>query len=205
MLEIYLTRKKQGVWLKLPSSPAETEKVYEALGGFNSVYSEISIGNAASSVYSLPEYLHGMAITEQTMKELQFLARQIERMTEQDQTMLGAMIDMEKPHSITEIVNLSCNLDKFEFYPDIETEEQLGEILIQRDYCQIPEELSAILDDKLTGQQYVESHAGCFTESGYVGRTGSGHRFCDNSGTVGRIEQSFLPEYSKPQPDMTIQ
>lgn len=173
MLEIYLIRsKKQGVWLKLPSSPAEIGEAYAALDGIDSVYLETSIGNAASSVHSLPEYLRGKTVSDQGIKEMQFLARRINGLTEQEQMKLGAMLDIEKPYTIMEIVNLSCNMDKFAIYPDVHNEAELGQYLLQQRKINASDELPPYVDYEGIGSGYATDHAGCFSKCGYVVRTG---------------------------------
>lgn len=173
MLEIYLIRsEEQGVWLKLPSSFAETKAAYAVLGGIDAVHPETSIGDAVSSIQSLPGYLKGVVVTDQALKELQFLSQRIDGMTEQEQTVLEAALEIEKPRSLMEIVNLSCNLDKFAFYNKVITEKELGEYLLKRDCVEVPERLAPYIDYEMMGQRYANDHAGCFVDDGYVVRTG---------------------------------
>lgn len=172
MLEIYLIRsEEQGVWLKLPSSPTEIGKVYAALDGIDSAHFT-RIGDAASSVHSLSEHLRGKAVTDQGIKELQFLARRIDGLTEQEQMKLGAMLDIEKPYTIMEIVNLSCNMDKFAVYPDVHNEAELGQYLLQQRKISVSDEVLPYVDYEGIGSGYATDHAGCFSECGYVFRTG---------------------------------
>lgn len=173
MLEIYLTRsEEQGVWLKLPSSPAEIGEVYAALDGIDSVHLETSIADAASSVPNLPEYLRGVAVTDQGLKELQFLSQRINGMTKQEQSMLGAALKIENPYTLMEIVNLSCNMDKFAVYPDVHNEAELGQYLLKERKIDIPDDLIPYVDYELVGGGYADDHAGYFSECGYVFRTG---------------------------------
>lgn len=173
MLDIYLTRSEgQGLWLNLPSSPAETGEAYATLDGIDSVHLVTNITDAASSVPNLPEYLHGMIVTDQAMKELQFLSRRINGMTEQEQTMLGAALKIEQPHSLMEIVNLSCNMDKFAVYPDVHNEAELGRYLLKQQKINIPDDLIPYVDYGLVGSGYANDHAGCFSDIGYIVRTG---------------------------------
>lgn len=173
MLEIYLTRGEEpGVWLKLPSSPAETEKAFAALDGIDSEHLETSIEDAASSLHSLPEYLRGKAVTDQAIKELQFLSRRINGMTEREQAVLGAALEIQQPHSLMEIVNLSCNMDKFALYLDAHNEAELGQYLLKERKIDIPDDLIPYVDYALIGGGYADDHAGCFSDSGYTVRTG---------------------------------
>ncbi|MDD4808376.1 MAG: antirestriction protein ArdA [Oscillospiraceae bacterium] len=173
MLEIYLTRsKEQGVWLKLPSSPAEIGEAYAVLDGIDSAHPETSITDASSSVPNLPEHLRGVAVTDQALKELQFLSRRIHGMTEQEQAILGAALEIENPYTLMDIVNLSCNMDKFAVYPGVHNEAGLGRYLLQQQKINVPEELLPCADYELIGGEYASSHAGYFSEYGYVFRTG---------------------------------
>ncbi|WP_270816166.1 antirestriction protein ArdA [Hungatella effluvii] len=173
MLNIFLTlNKKQGVWLELPCSPVQTEEAIRALEGRNFIDVIIRIADAASSVPNLPEYLRNVTLNDQVMKELQFLSRRINGMTEHEQAMLGAALEIEEPNSLMEIVNLSCNMDKFAVYPDAHNEAELGQYLFQQRKINIPEELRPYVDYELIGGGYVNDHAGCFSECGYVFRTG---------------------------------
>lgn len=173
MLEIYLKRNNgQGIWLKMPSSPAETGEAYAALDGADSENQHTQIGDVASSIPNLPDYLRGMSVSNQTLKELDFLARRISGMTESEQKVFGAALAIEKPRSLIELVNLSCNLDKFDHYPELTNEGLLGNYLVSRDSGKIPERLSALLDCESIGANYARTHAGCFTEAGYTVRSG---------------------------------
>lgn len=92
-------------------------------------------------------------------------------MTQQEQGIFGAMLEIEKPHSLLELVNLSCNMDKFDHYPELTDKALLGEYLVNRDRDKIPERLSALLDYETVGAKYAGSHAGGFTEHGYTVRS----------------------------------
>lgn len=110
-------------------------------------------------------------MTEKVVEELVFLNRRINGMTKQEQGIFGAMLEIEKPHSLLELVNLSCNMDKFDHYPELTDKALLGEPLVNRDRDKIPERLSALLDYESVGAKYAGSHAGCFTEHGYTVRS----------------------------------
>ncbi|WP_270816157.1 hypothetical protein [Hungatella effluvii] len=173
MLKIYLIRKKrQGIWLELPTTLTEIEKANAALEEIDSEHLVTSIIEASSSVPELPEYLRGVVVTDQTLMELQFLSLRINGMTEQEQSILGAALKIEQPHSLIEVVNLSCNMDKFAVYPDAHNEEELGQYLLQQRKINVPEELLPFLDCKLIGGGYADDHAGYFSDCGYVFRIG---------------------------------
>ncbi|WP_373264293.1 antirestriction protein ArdA [Hungatella hathewayi] len=173
MLKINLTHNEnQDVWLTLPSSYAEIRKTYAVLEVIDSVQPETSVRDAVSSIYNLPEYLRGTIVTDQALKELQFLSRRIDRITTHEQDVFAAALDIEKPCSLMEIVNLSCNLDKFAFYNGVISEMELGKYPLERDHVEIPERLVPYIDYEMIGKKYANSHAGRFMEEGYAVWTG---------------------------------
>lgn len=173
MLRIYLDGGwGLGRWVDMPASPEgmrEADFVLETSAHRNQY---TRIGDAESSVQKLSDYLRGKNLDEQAMNELDFLARRIDSMTESEQKIFGAALGIEKPRSLMELVNLSCNLDKFDHYPELTDEGMLGKHLVSQDSDKIPERLSALLDCKSIGANYAQTHAGCFTEAGYTVRSG---------------------------------
>lgn len=173
MLKIYLDGGNgSGRWVDFPASPEEMGEAGAVLEAAASKSQYTQIGDAESSIANLPDYLRGITVTAQTLEELDFLARRTEGMAEQEQSVFGAALAIETPRSLMELVNLSCNLDKFDHYPGITGEERLGKYLVDRDSEKIPERLSALLDCESIGANYAQNHAGCFTEAGYTVRSG---------------------------------
>ncbi len=172
MIRICLTNREREVWLKLPSFPAEIGEACMGLDVLDTENPEVKIRKAEIPVNGLSEYFMDRSVTFHNLKELNFLARRLEGMTEGEQELFGVAVQIEKPYTLMEMVNLSCNLDKFTLYLDVLTEAQLGEYLIEKDYDQMPEEIAAVLDYEEFGQSYAKNHAGYFSQSGYVIRTG---------------------------------
>ncbi|MEQ3170173.1 antirestriction protein ArdA [Dysosmobacter welbionis] len=173
MLNVQLSKPddSRGEWVNLPAPYAKTKSVFDALA--DEEHPALLITAAESSVSYLHSHLVGKyADREQSVRELDFLARRIEGLTEQEQDVFSAMLEIEQPRSLMELVNLSCNMDKFDFFPKIISEKELGEYLLNRDDSSIPEQLVPYIDYELVGSQYVNHHAGRFTDDGYVVRTG---------------------------------
>lgn len=104
------------------------------------------------------------------MWELKFLDRHIEGMTETEKTVFQAALEIEKPTNIIELVNLSCNLDKFALYENAADPESLGKYVQERGKA--PKTSGQDADCRTVGEQYAQEHMGCFTGLGYVVRTG---------------------------------
>ena len=171
MLNVQLSKPddSQGEWVNFPTSYAQTKSVFDTLA--DEEHPALLITAAESSVSHLHNHLVGKyADREQNALELDFLARRIEGLTEQEQDILSAMLEIEKPRSLMELVNLSCNMDKFVLYPSAHNEVALGEYLLQVKNPDDP--LLPYVDREAYGRSHAADHAGAFCESGYVVRTG---------------------------------
>lgn len=95
MLNLYLRNPQtdSGAWLDFPANYQTVQHLFSVLGD------------------ALPEIFD----TEKSRYELDFLNHRIEGLTDKEKDIFTAALNIEKPRSIMEIVNLSCNLDKFQF------------------------------------------------------------------------------------------
>ncbi len=168
MLKVYLSSiaTSEGLWLAFPMGSQERQEAMKfGAGGTN------EIGAATSPLEGLKTHLEGMALQPgQGIRELEFLDRHTDCMTEKEKSIFQAALEIEKPRSVMEIVNLSCNLDKFVLYEGVSSHEELGRRVLGNE--EMPEKVALYLDYGAAGEKYAGSHAGCFTDLGYVARTG---------------------------------
>ena len=168
MLKVYLSSiaTSEGLWLAFPMGSQERQEAMKfGAGGTN------EIGAATSPLEGLKTHLEGMTLQPgQGIRELEFLDRHTDCMTEKEKSIFQAALEIEKPRSVMEIVNLSCNLDKFVFYEGVSSHEELGRRVLGNE--EMPEKVALYLDYGAAGEKYAGSHAGCFTDLGYVARTG---------------------------------
>lgn len=169
MLEVFLTRNsRKGVWLKLPSTQEEQGEAFAALDVIESGNQETQISDAISSVGNLSDYIRGAVLTSQTLAELSFLSIRLEGLSEIETALFSGALAIERPHALKDIINLSCNLDKFSFYEGINTEDKLGKYLLDLAGDEIPEYLTVLLDYEYVGRKYAQKHPSCFCKEGYV-------------------------------------
>ena len=171
MLNVQLSKldDSRGEWVNFPASYARTKSVFDTLA--DEEHSALLITAAESSVSYLHNHLVGKyADREQSVRELDFLARRIEGLTEQEQDIFSAMLEIEQPRSLMELVNLACNMDKFALYPGAHNEAELGEYLLNAKNSD--DLLLPYVNREAYGRSYAADHAGAFCESGYVVRTG---------------------------------
>ena len=69
----------------------------------------------------------------------------------QEKDIFTAALNIEKPLSIMEIVNLSCNLDKFRLWEGVQDTKQLGRTVIERE-----QELSKAFAMLLNEEQSID-------------------------------------------------
>ena len=126
-----------------------------------------------SSVQRLPSYINGMEYDQETQKELEFLNERLGHLTRMEQDMLSAVLEMERPETLKEIINLSYNLGKYELLRDVSDSGRIAAELLSRDKkIKVPEELWPMLDFERIRDRYFETHQGAYCPSGLVLKCG---------------------------------
>lgn len=119
----------------------------------------------------LEKHLAGkMLRRENGLNELEFLNLRLEGMTQMEKEIFLAAMEIEEPYTLMEIVNLSCNLDKFTVYHKAADEASLGNYILE--YRKEVLAGYSETQEKAVGSRYAREHAGCFSESGYIFRSG---------------------------------
>ena len=106
----------------------------------------------------------------ESIDELNYLASLLSEMDENDLEKFEAVLDTgEHSGSVKELINLTQNLDCFEFYSGITSEEELGRMYIQEfDAIPIPEHLIDYIDYEAYGRDVRINEGGSFSGNGYV-------------------------------------
>ena len=118
-----------GEWVKFPTTQEEMQKVFERIGigskdEFGQVYEELFITD-----YECP--LHGVydVLGEyESLDKLNYLAGRLEELDKWDQEKLVAIMDSgcDEVGDIDDLINLTYNLDCYDFIPDIHDASDLG-------------------------------------------------------------------------------
>ena len=129
MLKVILTRmdKENGVWLSLPSTPADIGEAYAALDNINGTENlDTSIIGVESSIPNLRQYLSGKSTDDpKIMKELDFIARRIDGFVESEAALFSGALDIEFINTLADIINLTYSLEGDELYPDVSTAREI--------------------------------------------------------------------------------
>lgn len=155
-----------GEYLKFPTTTEEVQALLKHIGIDGVRYEEIFITDYDGD---MPELYSGFGEYE-SIDELNYLASLLSEMDQSDLEKFEAVLDTgEHSGSVKELINLTQNLDCFEFYSGIISEEELGRMYIQEfDAIPIPEHLIDYIDYEAYGRDVRINEGGSFSGNGYV-------------------------------------
>ena len=155
-----------GEYLKFPTTTEEVQALLKRIGIDGVRSEEIFITDYDGD---MPELYSGFGEYE-SIDELNYLAVLLSEMDQSDLEKFEAVLDTgEHSGSVKELINLTQNLDCFEFYSGITSEEELGRMYIQEfDAIPIPEHLIDYIDYEAYGRDVRINEGGSFSGNGYV-------------------------------------
>ena len=155
-----------GEYLRFPTTIEEVQALFSRIGIDGKRYEEYFITDYQSDVLGLYDHLGEY----ESLDELNFLAHLLEEMTPDELEKLEAVMDAgEYTGSVKDLINLTQNLDCFEFYTGVKDEEDLGRTyLLEVDALQIPEYLVDYIDYEAYGRDIPINDGGHFAPGGYV-------------------------------------
>ena len=117
-----------GEYLKFPTTVEEVQALFSRIGIDGKQYEEYFITDYDSDILGLTDHLGEY----ESLDELNYLAHLLEEMTPAELEKLEAVRDAgEYTSSVRDLINLTQNLDCFDFYSDVNSEEELGRMYIQ--------------------------------------------------------------------------
>lgn len=127
MLKLYIGRKPgRMVCLELPDFENEIENASVELGDAKEGM-PIRIQKVQTSIPYLEERLKGLDYEKKKIRDdLDFLARRIACLTRTEQDVFSAVLRMEDPKTLEEMINLSYNLDQYELLSNGTDHEQVS-------------------------------------------------------------------------------
>ena len=129
-------------------------------------YEEFFITSFDGDVLGLYDYL-----TEyENLDELNHLACLLSELDQSDLEKFEAVIDSgEHTSSVADLINLTQNLDCFEFYPGVGDDETLGRIYVEdMEAIDVPEHLLNYFDYEAYGRDLFLNSTSDFTDGGYI-------------------------------------
>ena len=160
-----------GETLEFPTSPQEVQALLKHIGVDGIRYEEFFITSFDGDVLGLYDYLGEY----ENLDELNHLACLLSELDQGELEKFEAVLHTGAHTScVADIINLTQNLDCFEFYPDIENEEDLGRYWAED--LPIPEELKDYFDYKAYGRDISINEGGHMAPGGYVVQTSGDFR-----------------------------
>ena len=160
-----------GETLEFPTSPQEVQALLKHIGVDGIRYEEFFITSFDGDVLGLYDYLGEY----ENLNELNHLACLLSELDQGELEKFEAVLHTgAHTSSVADIINLTQNLDCFEFYPEIENEEDLGRYWAED--LPIPEELKDYFDYEAYGRDISINEGGHMAPGGYVVQTSGDFR-----------------------------
>ena len=153
-----------GEWLKFPATRENVKSVLEKIGVDGIMYEEFFITsyNTKISGLRLGEY--------ESIDELNYLATLLDDMDEYDLERFAAAVEYgEHTGSVKDLINLTQNLDCYEYYPGVNDDEDLGYYLVdEMGMLDIPDHIQPYFDYEAYGRDISINESGTFAENGFI-------------------------------------
>lgn len=178
MIEAYVTNLGRyneghldGEYLKLPASAEDVQALLKRIHVDGARYEEIFITDYETGI----DGLRGCLGENESIDELNYLASLLDDMEEWELEKFEAAIAYgDNTGNVKDLINLTQNLDCYQFYPGVTTEEELGYYLIDElGALEIPEDLQGYFDYEAYGRDAV-LNGGTLTDNGYIENNGAG-------------------------------
>ena len=200
-----------GEWVKFPITEEEMQKVFERIrigtkDEFGQVYEEWFITD-----YECPvQGVYDMLGEYESLDKLNYLASRIEELDKWEQEKFVAIMESgcDEVSDIDDLINLTYNLDNFDFLPSITDESDLGYYYVHEAGIYSEKDLGPLanyIDYERFGRDIAMDENGRFTDEGYIRTTGgSWDRYFDGSLDDIPNEYRITGSGSEPERDSTI-
>ena len=177
-----------GEWVKFPITNEEMQEVFRRIG-IGRRYEELFITD-----YDCPDAAIGKVLGEyESLSELNYLAGQIMELRESDD-FWQAVLDLgENTGSVQELINLTENLDCFDYLSGVQNDYDLGYYWVEESGCYDTKAmgvLSNYIDYEGFGRDIRFDESGVFTDHGYV-RSNGGHFVDIYDGKIENIPEEY--------------
>lgn len=161
----YAEGRRAGEWLEFPTTKADVQALLKRIGVDGIRQSEYVITSFDSMWQSLTLRMG----ENENIDTVNFLAFLLSRLDQSDIEKFDAIAMTHSHVGADELINLAENLECFEYFPHVTTDEMLGRIYVDdMEMLEVPDELRPYFDFGAYGRAMRESEAGRFSMGGYV-------------------------------------
>ena len=152
--------------LSFPTTTEQVQSVLREIGVDGLRYEEVIILEYSTGVKGLAGKLGEFV----PIDELNYLASRIAELTpEETAKFTAAFSHGEYGDNMQDLINLTYNLDCYDFLPDVRTEEEYGRWLVDhRQEFRLPEKAKLYFDCESYGGDTCINEGGDFSELGYI-------------------------------------
>lgn len=170
----YAEGRPMSEWLAFPTTTEEVQALLKRIGVDGVRYENIFITEHDSDIsgfcYCLNQYDH--------IDELNYLSHLLLELPPDDLRKFQAVIEYgEHNGSAGDLINLVQGLDSYEFFSDIDGEEDLGRFYVEdMGAVDVPEALRKYIDYEAYGRDASINENGSFVNGGYLRPSGEGFK-----------------------------
>ena len=152
--------------LKFPTTKEEVQAALKRIGIDNIRYEEIFIADYDGR---LPE-LNACLGEYESIDELNHLAHLLKELSPSEWETLEAVMDSgQHCGSVQDLINLTQNLDCYDFHPGVDNEEMLGRLYVEdMESLEVPDNIKPYFDFEAYGRDISINENGHFAPGGYV-------------------------------------
>ena len=173
---LHLECRNYGISLDIPTTFNNASgTIFDLIAGFEDEPVEISISGVNSPIPNLYPYVqHADLESGADIEKLNTLDARINGMTQEEQHLFSGALELECTGDLDFAVHVATSLDRYEIFPKIKTDEDLGRFLVDTAFMTgkfpFPEEARPYLDYARIGAEQRDSLGGVYTPHGLVKR-----------------------------------
>lgn len=161
-----------GEWVKFPTTYEEMKKVFDRIGIDGVRYEEWFITDYECSIDGIYDQLGEY----ESLESLNYLAVKLDEMSTYDIEKLEAIIQHDSSYTrdVKGLINLTANLDTYDFLEGVHNEEDLGSYWVEESGAydlKAMGNLANYIDYQRFGRDIAMDEGGTFTDKGYVRNT----------------------------------
>jgi hypothetical protein len=176
MITLHLTRSDdyEGVYLPLPSTPAEIGEAWAYLDSISDDVDSTRIIGAVSNVWGIGQYLKSADVNDfEQFKKLNQVAEIIAGLNRDECRIFEGALNAESINSLDDVIAIGERLDQYVLLSEASTDRELGAYLVETGVMPFDESVQPYLDYTRIGIEYYSNHGGAYTAGGYVLRRDS--------------------------------